>query len=217
MAPHIVLEEIGVDYEIQLVDIDTGEHKSENFLKVNPYGRVPALLLEDGRAVSESAGIAMYLADQYPQAGLAPTITDPERPFYNQWLFFFASMLYQTYTRHNRSHRFSTDPADAPKIRERACQDLLHWWQVIDERLEARPWLLGDRFSTCDIYMYMLTLWHVPRELFDPNISTLPSEQFFDRFPHVKRTAAAVAERPAVQKITDLYPQKIYEKPTPYK
>jgi len=217
MAPHVVLEEIGVDYETELIDIDTGEHKSERFLKVNPYGRVPALLLEDGTPVSESAGITMYLADKHPQAGLAPAISDPDRPLYNQWLFFFASMLYQTYTRHNRSHRFSSNPADAPNIRERAGKDLLHWWQVIDEVLKDRLWLLGDRFSACDIYMHMLTLWHVPRHLYDPNVSTLPSEAFFERFENVRRTAAAVAQRPAVQKIMALYPQEIYQTPTPYK
>lgn len=217
IAPHIILEEIGVNYETQLIDIDTGQHKSEWFLKINPYGYLPVLLLEDGSAVSESAGIVMYLADKYHQTGLAPRVSDPDRAEYNQWLFFLASVLYPSYSRHNHSHRFSSHSDDAPKIRKQAAKDILHWWQVMNKVLNNRLWILGDRFSACDLYLFIFIWSHVPHQIYDPNISALPSDQLFEQFPNVKRIAAQLAERPAVNKIMSLYPPEIFAQPSPYK
>lgn len=209
-APHAVLEEIGVDYETQLVDIEAGEHKTENFLKVNPNGLLPALSLGNGRIMYESAAIVMYLADQHPESAFSPLASDPDRYLFDQWLFYMSSMIYQTYTRYYYWERFSTDPADAPKIREKAAQDLERRWQIIDDALKDKPWLIGDRFSAGDIYMQMMTIWHIPNEVYDPASSPLPPESFFDRFKNITKTAAKVAQRPAVKKIIDLYPPEGY-------
>jgi glutathione S-transferase len=209
-APHAVLEEIGVNYETHLVDIEAGEHKTENFLKVNPNGLLPALSLGNRHTMYECAGIVMYLADKHPEAALSPSVSDPERSLFNQWLFYMSSMIYQTYTRYYYWERFSTDPADAPKIREKAAQDLKSRWQIIDDALKDNPWLIGNQFSACDIYMQMMTIWHIPDELYDPTLSPLPPESFFNQFKNIIRTATKVAQRPTVQKIIALYPSKAY-------
>ncbi|NER27402.1 MAG: glutathione S-transferase family protein [Symploca sp. SIO1C4] len=209
-APHAILEEIGLDYEAQLVNLEAGEHKTESFLKVNPNGLLPALLLGNGCTMYESAGMVMYLADKHPEAAISPLVSDKDRHLFNQWLFYLSSMIYQTYTRYYYWKRFSTDPIDAPKIREKAAQDLGPRWQVIDDALKDKPWLIGERFSACDIYMQMMTIWHIPRQLYNPDSSPLPSESFFDQFKNITRTAAKVSQRPAVKKIIDLYPPEGY-------
>lgn len=209
-APHVVLEEIGVNYETKFVDYEASEQKSESFLAINPNGMLPVLLLEDGRSVYESAAIVMYLSDRHSEANLAPGLSEPDRPFYNQWLFYLSSMVFQTYTRYYQSDRYSTDPTNSHPIREQAARDLVHRWQIVDRALMGKSWLLGSRFSVCDIYMQMLTLWHLPREGHDPNSSPMLSDAFFDRFENVTRVAAAVGERPATKKIMALYPQQDY-------
>ena len=77
LAPMAVLEETGAAYEAVRIDIVAGENFSPDYKKIHPYGRVPALMLPDGRAVFESAGLVMYLADCHREAGLAPA---PARP-----------------------------------------------------------------------------------------------------------------------------------------
>ncbi|MEC4854176.1 MAG: glutathione S-transferase family protein, partial [Jaaginema sp. PMC 1079.18] len=193
-----------------LVDIEAGEHKTESFLTVNPNGLLPALSLGNGRTMYECAGIVMYLADKHPETALSPSVSEPDRHLFNQWLFYMSSMIYQTYTRYYYWERFSTNPADAPKIREKAAQDLERRWQIVDDALKDQPWLIGDRYSACDIYMQMMTIWHIPDQLYDPVSSPLPPESFFEQFKNVTRNAAKVAQRPAVQKIIPLYPPAGY-------
>ena len=69
LAPQAVLEEVSVDYDMRRIDVESREQKSEAYLRINPNGLLPALLLEDGSPIFESAGIVMYLADHYPEAG----------------------------------------------------------------------------------------------------------------------------------------------------
>ncbi|WP_088243534.1 glutathione S-transferase family protein [Calothrix rhizosoleniae] len=205
-APHAILEEIGVDYELRWVDFKGKEQKSESFLKINPNGLIPVLLLKDGSLMYESAGMVMYLADRYPSSGLAPAVSDPDRHLYNQWLFYIPINIYQTYDRWYNSELYSTNPADKLRIRDCAVQDIQKYWQIIDDALQDRTWLIGDRFSACDIYMLMLKHWHAPRQYEIPNLPSLFYDDFFEQFPNISRLAAKVAERPVVQKIMKLYP-----------
>ena len=209
-APHAVLEEIGVDYELKWVDYKAKEHKSESFRKINPNGWLPVLLLESGKIMYESAAIVMYLTDRHPEAGIAPLVCDPDRHLYNQWLFYMSIQLYQSYSHCFYGRRFSIEPTDALAIRDRGAEDLVKYWQVIDDALQDRPWLIGDRFSTCDIYMLMLTKWHIPRGLDVPNLSPALYDNFFERFQNITHTVAEVLKRPAVKKILDLYPSSGY-------
>lgn len=77
-APHILLRELQLPYELKLVDFSTNAHLDPDFLAINPNGRVPALVWE-GAPMYESAAICMYLAEKYPESGLAPETTDPNR------------------------------------------------------------------------------------------------------------------------------------------
>src|SRR5690242_4160937 len=84
-APHMVLEEMGADYELVLVDRAVNAQKSKDYMKINPNGRIPTLV--DGNLVLfEAAAIVLHLLDQNPQAGLAPKAGTTERSTFNQWL-----------------------------------------------------------------------------------------------------------------------------------
>ena len=186
LAPMAVLEETGAEYDAELVDIDAGRHKSPEFLAVNPRGLIPAMMLPDGQTIFEAAAMVLHLCDCYPGAGLAPPQDDPLRARYYQWMLYLADTPQPNYRRYYYPERFSTDPADADKVRTRGVEALLADWKIVDDALAGGEWLLGETFSACDIYMQMLTTWFEP------------PEALFEHCPHVARVAAAAAARPAV-------------------
>lgn len=185
LAPMAVLEETGAAYEAVRIDIEAGENFSPAYRKIHPYGRVPALKLPDGRAVFESAGLVMYLADQHPEAGLAPLPQAPDRAVYYQWLLFMADSIYPSYNRYFRAQRYAASPEAQAQVRAGATATLAEQWQVVEQTLEHRAFLLGDECSAADIYLMMLTTWDE-----DP-------DSLARRCPNVMRVAGAAGGRPA--------------------
>ena len=92
LAPHIVLQEIQLPYELKLVNFSKGAQSDPEFLAINPNGRVPALVW-DGFPMYESAAITMYLADKHPETRLAPDPHDQERPLYYQWMSYLSTTI----------------------------------------------------------------------------------------------------------------------------
>jgi glutathione S-transferase len=86
---HWMLEEANAPYEIKVLDFEKKEHKSPEYLAINPMGKIPAIV-HRGTVITECAGICAYLADAFPAAGLAPKLDDPQRGTYLRWLFFGA-------------------------------------------------------------------------------------------------------------------------------
>ena len=89
---HWLLEELGVPYDMKILDFEKGDHKKPDYLKINPMGKVPAIV-HRGVVVTEAAAICTYLADAYPKAGLAPALDDPQRGTYLRWIFFGAGCI----------------------------------------------------------------------------------------------------------------------------
>jgi glutathione S-transferase len=140
-----MLEELGVPYERILIDIRDAKAKADAaFRAVSPMGKVPAL--EDGPVrLWDSGAICGYLADQYPRAGLAPPIGDPDRGRYLQWLMFTNSVI---------------EPAMAEKFSNAQVSAVAHGWGSFDLMiatlrggLAAGPWVLGPRFSAADVLL----------------------------------------------------------------
>ena len=88
MASHVLLEELGVPYELSRVELN--KPRDAAFLKLNPWGRVPTLVA-DGKAMYESAAICMHLTDRHPEKGLAPAVGTMDRAYFYQWLLFLAT------------------------------------------------------------------------------------------------------------------------------
>jgi glutathione S-transferase len=170
LAPHILLEESGMDYELRLVDRANNEHKSADYLKLNPNGRIPTLVSEDA-VIWESAAICLHILERSPGCGLAPEQGTPQRARFLNWMVYLTNTLQPEILIHHYTERHVTDENAAPAVRERAAQRIQDIWTVIEGELETRgPYLTGDDFSAADIYMMMLCRWcrglpHAPGRL----------------------------------------------------
>ncbi|MDP5007794.1 MAG: glutathione S-transferase family protein [Glaciimonas sp.] len=164
MVVHQALLEIGAPHELKLVDFDKDAQRDPEYLKLNPCGVVPTLVV-DGKPVFESAALLMLLAERHPEAKLAPTMDSPDHAAWLQWMVYLSNNLVATY-------RFWFYPADlgstehAPHIRA-ALQDKIEGiWNHLDAHLTAHgPYLLGQQFSTADMMLVMLMRWsrNMPR------------------------------------------------------
>jgi len=189
MAPHALLEEVGARYEKISIDTEKEEHKTAEFLAVNPMGQIPALVLPDGSVMTESGAMLVHISDCHPEAGLAPAPGSSDRAHFLRWLFFLASSVYSTNLNLFYAERYSTDPEAAEGIREAAAAELDNQFAILNDALAGRPYLLGERFSAVDIYLWMLARW-VP----DP-------EHLLEKAPRVAALADRVQQRPAIARI----------------
>lgn len=143
---HWMLEELGVPYEMRLIDLEKGEHRKPEYLAVNPMGKIPAIV-HRGTVVTETAAICAYLADAFPQAGLAPAFDDPRRGTYLRWLFFGAGCVEPALLDRMLSR---------PPVERRAMvgygtyEDTVN---TLERAVTPGPWILGERFSAADVYI----------------------------------------------------------------
>ena len=188
MGVRAMLEEIGAPYELIDTTIDMDKSRSPDHLALNPNGWVPVLLWEGG-AMYECAAITVFLGDRHPDAGLAPSVDDPARGLYLQTLVYFSNSVQNAYQLTYYPDRFVDVATDEPSAQQRGNRRLRETWRVIDDQIGDKQWLLGDRFSLADIYLFMLTTW----------LRTGKGHPSLDEFPNVKRIADVVVQRPSVQ------------------
>lgn len=143
---HWMLEEAGADYEVRPIDFEKGDHKSPEFLAINPMGKLPTIVV-DGTPITETPAIIAWLADTYPAAKLAPPIGSSARGTWYRWLFFGGSCF---------------EPALLDKMFNRPPPETtaaLGWGSyeavlaALEKALDPGPWLLGDTFSAADVYI----------------------------------------------------------------
>jgi glutathione S-transferase len=162
-APHMVLEEIGIKYDLVLVDRAKNAQKSREYLKINPNGRIPTLV--DGDLVmSEAAAIVLHLIDQHADAGLAPQIGTPERAKFYQWLTFMTNSLQEELMIWQYPDRLAGSDAAAADVVKRGAEARAgKFLDVIEDHLRTNgPLFLGDRLSALDFYLVMLSRWARP-------------------------------------------------------
>lgn len=146
-----MLEEIGQPFEVARLDLGMGAHKSADYLRIHPLGKVPAL--EDhGQTVFESLAICLYLADRFPDVGLAPQPSDPSRGPYYQW------MVYSVATLEPAVFKVASTRNDEAKHKE-AVAKLAPLIEVLERALDARPFLLGSNFSAADLMCSSIVGW----------------------------------------------------------
>lgn len=188
---HLALLEIGAPYRLELVDFGKKAQRSPAYLKLNPQGTVPTLLI-DGQPYAESAALLMMLGDRHPESRLAPPVGSAERNEWYQWLVFMASALGGTY-------RFWFYPPElgaeehAPVVRAALQARIEAVWDRLDARFAARgPYLLGAQLSAADLLLLMYMRWsrNMPR----------PALQW----PALKDFATRMRARASWQKLCDL-------------
>jgi glutathione S-transferase len=153
MAPHATLAEIGVPYELVLVERDDHGRPTEAYLALNPWGKIPTL--EDGELVlTESAAICLHLADTHPEARLAPPLRTPERAELYRWLLWLSNTVQIAQMRYFYPERYGT-----AGVKEAADTELAGHYDLLDAHLDGREWLVGEERTIADLYLFMLTRW----------------------------------------------------------
>lgn len=144
------LEEVGAPYEARVVDYGT-TMKGEDYLGINPMGKVPAIV-HGGKIVTECAAICAYLAEAFPEAELAPTAE--ERADYYRWLFFAAGPVEQAVT--NNYAKFSPSEEQGRMFGYGSYDRAV---DVLEQAVSAHPYIAGDRFTAADIYVGSAVGW----------------------------------------------------------
>lgn len=153
LSPHIALREAGLKFDAETVDLRTHKTKSgADFYQINPKGYVPALVLDDGQLLTEGAAIVQYVADQKPRRKLAPKAGTIERARLQEWLNFIATEVHKSF-----SPLFN--PATPEEMKKGALDRLNKRLAYIAERLDGKPWLMGDEFSVADAYLFTMLQW----------------------------------------------------------
>jgi glutathione S-transferase len=189
VAPHIVLEESGAQFETQAIDYYAGDHRRPEFLKLNPKGYVGVLITDQG-PVTENAAIMTYVAHAYPQARLVPT--DPFGLAQVQsFNLFLASAVHITFRHLSRPTLFADGPEAAKALAAKVPEMTHKYFGMIEDQLsDGREWIHGSEFTTSDPYLFIYSSYLQRGDRGDPN-----------RFPLVRAHRERVLARPATQRV----------------
>lgn len=157
-----MLEEIGQPYDVKVMTFG-GDIKSPDYLELNPMGKVPTLTHKGG-IITEVVAICTYLAEQFPEAGLAPALDSPERGSYYRWLFFVAGPYEMALTA--KAYGWEITDENATAVGCGHIQDTLN---AIEQTLAKQPYLCGDQFTTADLLMASYLGWHTMMKVLEPN------------------------------------------------
>lgn len=181
LAPHIVLNELGLP--AKLTKVDLGQAKTadgRDYKAINPKGYVPALQLENGEVLTEAAAILQYLVDQAPNRGLAPVAGSFERYRFIEWLTFISSEIHKGF-----GPLWKPDTPEA--FRKTTIDRLGTRFAYLDAHFAKSRFLMGETFTAADAYLFTVTNWANFHKL---DLSPYPNLQAFQ---------SRVAARPAVQ------------------
>jgi len=192
LAPHVLLHEIGVPFELVLVDRTRDAHKSAAYLQLNPNGLIP--VLQDGPLVLyETAAICLHLADTHPAARLAPPLGSVERAHFYKWLVWLTNTLQALLIHYFYPERLVNDgdSAAAAQVKAHAEARIATLLQQLDDQLASHggPWLLGADYSAADPYAWMLCRW-------TRGFETRPARDYPQLGPYLQR----LLQRPALQR-----------------
>jgi glutathione S-transferase len=188
LASHIALEQAGAKYDAVRVDFTSNAQRSPEYLGVNPKGRVPALVTEHG-VLTETIAILTFVAQSFPDAGLAP--------FEDAWAFarmqsfnsYLASTVHVAHAHRMRGKRWVDDADAIVKMQEKVAQNVTECFDLIERDLFGSPWVLGERYSVSDPYLFTISRW-LESDGVDPS-----------RFPKVLAHRERMAELPAAKKV----------------
>lgn len=155
---HVLMEEIGIDYDLKIVDFSKGEQKTPEYKALNPKGKVAALVREDGSVLTEYAAIAMWLAMTHPEKKLMPTDPEGIARTVEAMDFIVGTVHMLSWRLWRRPDAYSDNPAEHEQLRSRGKAAMLAALDVVDAQLEGKDYLMGD-FSIADTALYYNCYW----------------------------------------------------------
>lgn len=193
LIPHLLLEELGLPFELVPVDRENQAHKSPAYLRLNPNGLIPVMVDRDAAGgellLYETAAICLYLVDAHPSAGLAPAPATVARAHFHKWLIWLSNTLQSALIVYFYPERWADDASAIAQVRAHAEAKVGAMLDQLDAQIAAGgPWLLGASFGVVDLYAFVLCRW--TRGFARPARS----------LPHLGPYLQRVLARPAVQR-----------------
>jgi glutathione S-transferase len=188
LATHIALEEVGAPYEAVRLDMAGGQQRSADYLKVNPKGRVPALVTERG-VLTETPALLAFIAQQFKAANLAP-LDDPFAFARVQEInSYLCSTVHVAHAHKTRGARWTDDAAAMETMKRKVPETMAAAFELIESEMIKGPWVMGDAYTICDPYLYTMARW-----LEGDSVDV-------SRFPKVKAHMQKMQARPAVARV----------------
>jgi glutathione S-transferase len=192
LASLIALEEAGADYELRVISTAAGDQRKPEYLAVNPKGRVPALVTDQG-VLTETPAILAYVAQAYPKAGLAPA--DPwafaQMQAFNSYL---CSTVHVAHSHKHRGYRWATEENSFADMRRKVAENEAECFRMIESEYLRGPWVMGEPFTVADGYLFTIAGW-----LEGDGVD-------MGQFPRVRDHFERMQARPAVSKVLALEP-----------
>ncbi len=191
MAVHQTLLEIGAAHQVHWLDLDAKAQKQPDYLRLNPSGTVPTLIV-DGTPVSECAALLMLLAERHPQAAPAPAVGTPQRATYLQWMLHLANTLQPAFRQWFYPQDYAP-PAQQAESKASARARIEAVWQRLDDHLATQgPHVAGEAWGVVDLYATMLMRWsrNMPR----------PATQW----PHLAALAECIKARASWKRLYEI-------------
>ena len=179
----MALAEIGADYELHEVALETEQQRSSDYARLNPQRKLPTLITPEGETLTESSAIVLVLDERHPEAKLLPARATPARAQALRWLAFLAAEMYPIIEICDYPERFAPDAAVAPGVRGVARRIWQERWLMLEKAISGSPWLLPSGFCWADVYLAVLSRW------------SLPADWRAQHLHKAERIASAVAER----------------------
>lgn len=195
LASHLALEYAGAPYELVRLDFKNQQQRSPEYLRLNPKGRVPALVTDRG-VLTENPAILLYIAQTFPAAKLAPLDDAFLLAKMNEFNSYLCSTVHVNHAHKGRGYRWvePDDTASIEAMKKKVPQTMGDCFTLIEEQMLQGPWVLGERFSTSDLYLYTLAGWlegdGVDVKRF-PKVADLMAR--LDATPQVRKVRAALA------------------------
>ena len=189
LAPHIVLEELGVAYETHKVNLAAGEQRTPEYLKMNPLGRVPTLEV-DGRILTENVAILTFLGGAFPKRGLWPRETLDQAAALSM-IGFLASSVHPAYSTIFRPSRWVEDATAADALKAPGRKRYFDFLKMIDEKLAGKNWFMGRQYTVVDPYLLVFYRWG--------NRLGLDVKSLANYSGHIER----LLKRPAVKRVME--------------
>jgi glutathione S-transferase len=196
LAPHIVLEELGIAFESVPISTKDGEQHKADFLRINPKARVPVLVV-DGKVLTENVAILTYLGGGYAQRGLWPKETwkQAEALSLMAWL---SSSVHITFAGIARPERYTADAPAKETVKVQSRITLLKYFADIEKMLTGKTFAMGGQYTVCDPYLLVFYRWGYRIGL---DMKT--------EFPQWTKHALRVASRPTVKRVFEVEGIKI--------
>ncbi|MBL8711230.1 MAG: glutathione S-transferase family protein, partial [Rhodospirillaceae bacterium] len=190
MAPQAIVLESGARAEFIHLDDEKREHKSADYLKLNPHGRVPTLVFDDNQVMYESAAICQFLVERHPELKLAPAVGSPDRARYLQWMAYLTNTVQEAIMHWWHGENFIDGEAEQAKLKAKSEERLAGMWTFLDNEIATRgPHLCGEPFYACDYFLVMLIRWS--RKMAKPGHT----------YPHLSALIRETIRRPAYAKM----------------